>query len=79
MGELIRLEDTLLFDPGCLEEMESSLVNHLSKSKEMGVGEFRDLVDTTRKYAVPLLNYFDNRGITIREGDVRVLKSQTES
>ena len=79
MGELVRLEDTLLFDPGSLEEMESSLVAYLSDHREMGVSEFRDLVGTTRKYAVPLLNYFDNRGITIREGDVRILKSERES
>jgi selenocysteine-specific elongation factor len=79
MGELVRLEDTLLFDPGSLHEMETSLVAYLSEHKEMGVSEFRDLVGTTRKYAVPLLNYFDNRGVTIREGDVRILKSERES
>ncbi len=75
MGELIRLEDTLLFHSERLKEMESSLVNYLDNNKEIGVSEFRDLVGTTRKYAVPLLNYFDNQGITIREGDVRILRT----
>ena len=79
MGELVRLEDTLLFDSERLKEIESSLVNYLNNNKEIGVSEFRDLVDTTRKYAVPLLNYFDNRGITIREGDVRILRTGRES
>ena len=35
---------------------------------------FRDLVGTSRKYAVPLLEWFDATGITHRAGDMRVLR-----
>ena len=37
----------------------------------MKMGDFKDLTDISRKYAVPLLEFFDRRGITRRDGDVR--------
>jgi selenocysteine-specific elongation factor len=38
------------------------------------VGVFREALGTSRKYALPLLEHFDARGITRREGDVRVAR-----
>jgi selenocysteine-specific elongation factor len=37
------------------------------------VAQFRDAIGTTRKYAVPLLEWFDATGVTVREGDNRHL------
>ncbi|MDE2998956.1 MAG: selenocysteine-specific translation elongation factor [Gemmatimonadota bacterium] len=73
MGEIVRLDENLVFPPCMLDEIEQGLVGYLRRNREMSVSAFRDLVGTTRKYAVPLLNYFDNRGVTVRKGDVRVL------
>jgi len=36
--------------------------------------EFRDAIGTSRKYVVPLLEYFDATGFTVRAGDLRVLR-----
>ncbi len=73
MGEIVRLDENLVFLPRTLEEIEQGLDGYLQRNREMSVSAFRDLVGTTRKYAVPLLNYFDNKGVTVRKGDVRVL------
>ena len=73
MGGLVRLEDTLLFHPEVMEEVARQLVDYLKENGEIEVSTFRSLIGTTRKFAVPLLNYFDTQGITIRQGDVRVL------
>ncbi|MDE3258567.1 MAG: selenocysteine-specific translation elongation factor [Gemmatimonadota bacterium] len=73
MGEIVRFDENLVFLPRTLEEIEQGLVSFLQRNREMSVSAFRDLVGTTRKYAVPLLNYFDNKGVTLRKGDVRVL------
>ena len=73
MGGLVRLEDTLLFHPEVMEEVTRQLVDYLKENGEIDVSTFRSLIGTTRKFAVPLLNYFDTQGITIRQGDVRVL------
>ena len=73
MGQVVRLDDTLLFHPEVIEDVARQLVDHLKKNAEIDVSTFRNLIATTRKFAVPLLNYFDTQGITIRQGDVRVL------
>jgi len=47
----------------------------LRKEGTMTMARFRDLIGTSRKYAVPLLEWFDAAGITIRNGDVRTLRA----
>ena len=37
------------------------------------VATFRDALGTTRRFALPLLEYFDGRGLTRRQGDARVV------
>ena len=73
LGQVVRLDDTLLFHPEVIEEVARQLVDYLKKNAEIDVSTFRNLIATTRKFAVPLLNYFDTQGITIRQGDARVL------
>ncbi len=72
-GSLVRLDDTLLFHPEVVADVARQLVDYLEKNREIDVSTFRSLIGTTRKFAVPLLNHFDTQGITIRQGDVRVL------
>jgi selenocysteine-specific elongation factor len=40
----------------------------------MNAAAFRDLIGSSRKYTIPLLEYFDRVGLTIRMGDIRKLK-----
>ena len=72
-GDLVRLGDGLLFDAGVLERIESDLVAYLREHGQIEVAGFRELVDTTRRFALPLLNYFDGKGLTQREDALRRL------
>ena len=56
-----------------IADIREKLIRFAKDSGEIGVSDFRDLVGTSRKFAVPLLNFFDAEGITERKGDVRVL------
>jgi selenocysteine-specific elongation factor len=73
MGELVRLEDSLLFHLDVIAQVEEKLLTYFQSASEIDVARFRDLVGTTRKYAVPMLNYFDTKGTTIRQGDIRIM------
>jgi selenocysteine-specific elongation factor len=73
-GRVIRINDSLYLDKTVLESMRASLAKHLQDKKEIIVAEFRDLVKTSRKYAVPILEYFDHQKLTQRVGDKRVLR-----
>jgi len=70
-GRVVRLNDSLLYHPEALQEIEARMRSFLSTHDAMKMGDFKDLTDISRKYAVPLLEYFDRRGVTRREGDVR--------
>ena len=53
--------------------MIEKLKAFFSKKPDMTVAEFRDTLNTTRKYALPFLEYLDSHNITLRVGDVRKL------
>jgi selenocysteine-specific elongation factor len=60
------------------DEMKRRVLNKLAGSGPgLTVAEIRDLLETTRKYAVPLCEFLDRSGITRREGDLRVLAQKT--
>ncbi len=73
LGDLVRLEESMWFASETIDEIRKKLVQFATDRGEIGVSDFRDLVGTSRKYAVPLLNFFDSEGVTERKGDVRVL------
>jgi selenocysteine-specific elongation factor len=54
-------------------EMRRRVAERLRGGPGATVAEIRDLLGTTRKYAVPICEYLDRVGLTRREGDLRVL------
>lgn len=73
MGRIVRLEGDLYFTITALADAESRLLDFAQQREEISVGEFRELLGTSRKYAVPLLNWFDQQGRTERLGDNRLI------
>jgi selenocysteine-specific elongation factor len=74
-GQLVRIADDLYLHAEAEAEMRRRLQDQLAAGKGLTVAEIRDLLGTTRKYAVPLCEYLDRVGVTRREGDLRVLAS----
>ncbi|MDA8200492.1 MAG: selenocysteine-specific translation elongation factor [Thermaerobacter sp.] len=72
-GELVRLGDQLLVDGGVYAEAIRAIAAALAREGPLGTAALRDVLGTTRKYAVPLLERMDEARVTRREGDVRVL------
>lgn len=61
-----------------IAQIRARLQGFVREHGRMTMAEFRDLIGTSRKYAVPLLEWFDSRGITVRSGDYRMLRSADE-
>jgi len=72
-GALVRVSDSMYLTSSAYNKMIDSLRNFYSKKSEMTVAEFRDVLSTTRKYALPILEYLDSIKVTLRVGDVRKL------
>ena len=53
--------------------MVARLTEHLTAHGKVTVAEARDLFGTSRKYVLPLLEYLDQKRVTRRLGDERVL------
>ena len=68
---LVRINDSLYIPMSNYTKMIDGLKNFFSGKNEMTVGEFRDILKTSRKYALPFLEYLDSNKITLRVGEVR--------
>lgn len=75
-GRLVKLGDGVLFLRETHEEAVARLVAHLREHGKMTAAEARDVLGTTRKYTLPLLEHMDEQRITRRRGDERVLAKQ---
>lgn len=77
-GALVRVDTDLYYHRDILEEIQQRVVTYLTRHDEMTVGDCKTLLQVSRKYAVPLLAYLDATGLTIRNGDVRILRKRSE-
>ena len=71
---LVAVGDGLLFHQEAVERARRLLVEHLEKEGRLESVKFKYLLDTTRKFALPLLDYFDRTGLLRRVGNTRYLK-----
>jgi selenocysteine-specific elongation factor len=73
MGELVKLDEDIAFSRDAYSEAVELLRKHLKENGSIQLGQFRDILGTSRKYAMALLDYFDQNKVTKRVGDNRVL------
>ena len=73
-GDLVKVSTDLFFSRPTMDEIHARLEGHLRREGEITAAGFRDLIAASRKYGIPLLDWFDRAGLTIRVGDVRKLR-----
>jgi selenocysteine-specific elongation factor len=72
-GTLVYIGESISMHRDLVAQAREKLIAFLRKKPEIRVAEFRDLLDASRKYVLPLLIFFDTQGITIKRGEIRVL------
>jgi selenocysteine-specific elongation factor len=72
-GWLVKITAEVWLHADAEAAMIEKVKDHLAGGRTATVAEIRDLLDTTRKFAVPLCEHLDRLGITKRDGDVRTL------
>ncbi len=75
-GMLIKVKEDLFFDAQVIAELKTKLLDYLKSFGEITTPRFKDMTGVSRKYTIPLLEYFDSENITIRIGDIRKLRKQ---
>jgi len=73
---IIRLQGEMFMHTSAVDQLKSKLFDFASKNEPerlIDVAAFKDLAGVSRKYAIPLLEYFDREHITRRAGDKRLI------
>jgi selenocysteine-specific elongation factor len=73
-GVLVSLSDKVTLHKDVLEESKQALISYLETHDELQSSAFKDQLGCTRKYAIPILEYWDAQGLTLRKGNVRILR-----
>jgi len=74
-GRVVKIATDLYFDRAHFDDARARLLKHFEQHPEVSAAVYRDLLGTSRKFAIALLDFFDHSGVTTRVGDLRRLRS----
>ena len=72
------MSEELWFGSRPLHDLRTRLVAHLSAHGSIDAQGFKELTGQSRKFTIPLAEWFDKERITLRVGDKRVLRKERE-
>ena len=78
-GSLTRAPGDFWFDKVAVDELREKVLAHLSEHGALATAAYKDLIGTSRKWAVPLMELFDGEHLTMRKGEARVLRRRPGS
>ena len=67
-GKLVKISEEIFMTSEWVYKAQQQLQQFFVNNKELTVSDFREMLSTTRKYAMPLLEYFDSIKVTKRVG-----------
>ncbi len=70
-GDLVKVSDDYYLHRQTFEDLIERLAGEFAAAPEMTTSEIRQHLGTSRKYAIPILEFLDRQRITVRDGDVR--------
>ncbi len=73
-GDLIKINEELCFSRDHLNKLQNDYTQMLIKDGKATPASFKELTGLSRKYIIPLMEYFDMNKLTVRVGDHRVLR-----
>ncbi len=74
-GVLVKIKSGMYFHRVHFENLKGELINFLKSHKEITTSQFKGLTGASRKYAIPLIEYFDQTKLTLRLGEKRVMRT----
>ncbi|MGD9079909.1 MAG: selenocysteine-specific translation elongation factor [Desulfobacterales bacterium] len=73
-GIIIKVKEDLFFHSEAINMLKKKLVEFLGARGEITTPQFKEMTGVSRKYVIPLAEYFDSTNVTLRVGDVRKLR-----
>jgi selenocysteine-specific elongation factor len=76
-GLLVRIKDDMYYHSSVLDEIRGRIITFFADKQEMSAPDLKDMTGLSRKYLIPVLEYFDKEKLTVRVGDVRHLRKRS--
>ncbi|MES0363955.1 MAG: selenocysteine-specific translation elongation factor [Desulfobacteria bacterium] len=73
-GTLVKVKEDLYFHSRVIDDLRNGLVSYLKANGEIDTPQFKGMTGVSRKYTIPLIEFFDATKVTIRVGDTRRLR-----
>jgi selenocysteine-specific elongation factor len=77
-GSLVRTPGDLWFDRAAVDDLRERIIAHLREHETLDTQTYKSLIGTTRKWAVPLMEFFDAEHLTMRAGENRILRRKRD-
>lgn len=78
-GILVKIKSEIYFHRSPFEKLKGELVDYLKDHQEITTSQFKEMTKASRKYVIPLIEYFDQIKLTLRLGEKRVLRGASRS
>ena len=75
-GDLVKINEELCFAKNAMEKLREDYKAQLIRDGKATPATFKDLTGLSRKYIIPLMEYFDTSKLTVRVGDHRILREK---
>jgi selenocysteine-specific elongation factor len=75
-GELVHISADIYLHRHGIEEAKRLLRDHLEREGPMTASQAKTWLGSSRKFVIPLLEYLDKQGFTVRRGDLRELRKK---
>jgi selenocysteine-specific elongation factor len=78
-GILVKIKGEIYFHRVSFEKLKEELVAYLKSHQEITTPQFKEMTKASRKYVIPLIEYFDQIKLTLRLGERRVLRGTSQN
>jgi selenocysteine-specific elongation factor len=75
-GELVKVSEELLYAAANLDRLRKDYQDYLLREGKANPAGFKEITGLSRKFIIPLMEFFDKTKLTIRVGDYRVLREK---
>lgn len=76
-GNLVKISETLYYAQDVIENLQKMVVDYINKEGEIDAPGMKGLTGLTRKFSIPVLEYFDRVKLTMRIEDKRILRKSS--
>ncbi|HLD29203.1 MAG TPA: SelB C-terminal domain-containing protein, partial [bacterium] len=77
-GVMIKVKGGMYFHRGPFDRLKEELIAYLKRHREITTPQFKEMTGVSRKYVIPLIEYFDQMKVTLRLGEKRVLRTVSQ-